>query len=182
ATNASVDAILGVTETIGRVNETAAAIASAVEQQAAATQEIARNVQQAAQGTHEVSSNISAVSQVAQATGNIAGELRAARDAPGRSGELLKQQVDRFLRVVRTAQRRPRCAGSGRQPHLDRDAPRIAPDPGHPPAVSPALRAMGKSPLRQVAPGLVARLVATIDGGRTGHDTLLDQALAVDFS
>ena len=38
--------------TIGRISEIATAIAAAVEEQGAATQEIARNVQQAARGTH----------------------------------------------------------------------------------------------------------------------------------
>jgi methyl-accepting chemotaxis protein len=103
ATNAAVESILGVTDTISKVNETATAIASAVEEQAAATREIARNVQQAAVGTQEVSSNISAVSQIAQTTDAAAGEVLSSSGALGRSGELLKQQVDRFLREVRAA-------------------------------------------------------------------------------
>jgi methyl-accepting chemotaxis protein len=42
-----------------------ATIASAVEEQGAATQEIARNVQQAASGTKDVTSHIGGVSQSA---------------------------------------------------------------------------------------------------------------------
>jgi soluble cytochrome b562 len=43
------------------MSEIASTIASAVEEQGAATQEISRNVQQAAQGTMQVSSNITDV-------------------------------------------------------------------------------------------------------------------------
>ena len=57
----SVQAISGIGKTIAEINQIATAIASAVEEQGAATQEIARNVQQAAQGTHEVSANIGGV-------------------------------------------------------------------------------------------------------------------------
>jgi methyl-accepting chemotaxis protein len=43
--------------TIGEISRIAAAVAAAVEEQGAATQEIARNVHQAAIGTQEVTSN-----------------------------------------------------------------------------------------------------------------------------
>jgi len=103
ATSASVDSIFGISETIKRVDETAAAIAAAIEQQGAATREIARNVQQAAEGTQEVSSNVSAVRQVAESTGAAAADVLASSIALSRSGDLLKQQVESFLREVRAA-------------------------------------------------------------------------------
>ena len=56
----------------------AAAIAAAVEEQGAATQEIARNVQQAAAGTQEVSVNIEGVDQAAGETGAAATEVLGA--------------------------------------------------------------------------------------------------------
>jgi methyl-accepting chemotaxis protein len=52
-TTQSVTAIKKIGDTIGRISEIAASIASAVEQQNAATGEIARNVQQAAKGSTE---------------------------------------------------------------------------------------------------------------------------------
>ena len=52
ATGDSVEAIKAIGDTIGRINEIATTIASAVEEQGAATQEIARNVQQAV-GRHQ---------------------------------------------------------------------------------------------------------------------------------
>jgi len=103
ATQTSVQSIQGIAETIGKVNETATTIASAVEEQGAATQEIARNVQQAAQGTGEVSNNIGGVSQAAQQTGAAASQVLASASELSRNGEVLKQQVDAFLREVRAA-------------------------------------------------------------------------------
>ena len=54
ATRESVVAIKEISGTIGRVSEIAATIAAAIEEQGAATQEIARSVQQAAIGTTQV--------------------------------------------------------------------------------------------------------------------------------
>src|SRR5690606_14889742 len=51
ATGEAVGAIQGITATIAEINEIAGSIASAVEQQGAATREISRNVQEAARGT-----------------------------------------------------------------------------------------------------------------------------------
>ena len=48
---------------------------AAVEQQGAATQEIARNVQQAAAGTQSVSNNIQEVTRAASDAGSAAGEV-----------------------------------------------------------------------------------------------------------
>ncbi len=103
ATGLAVQSILGVTETIGRVNQTASAIAAAVEEQAAATQEISRNVIQAAQGTQEVSGNIVGVRQAAQQAGEEASNVLASANELSRSGEALKGQVSAFLHEVRAA-------------------------------------------------------------------------------
>src|SRR5207253_6149568 len=61
ATQDSVAAIKEIGDTIGRMSEIASTIASAVQEQGMATQEISRNVQQAAHGTRQVSSNITDV-------------------------------------------------------------------------------------------------------------------------
>ncbi|MBI3710788.1 MAG: methyl-accepting chemotaxis protein [Proteobacteria bacterium] len=103
ATEASVSAIQGITATIAKVNENATAIASAVEEQGAATQEIARNVQQAAQGTGEVNSNITGVSQAAQQSGAAASQVLSSAGELSKNAEMLKAQVDSFLREVRAA-------------------------------------------------------------------------------
>src|SRR3984957_19158649 len=57
-TTSAVGAIRNIGNTISEINEVTTAIAAAVEQQGAATREIARNIQHAAGGTAEVSSNI----------------------------------------------------------------------------------------------------------------------------
>jgi methyl-accepting chemotaxis protein len=54
STQDSVTAIKEISATIGRISEISSAIASAVEEQGAATQEISRNVQQAAEGTRQL--------------------------------------------------------------------------------------------------------------------------------
>ena len=63
ATSTSVSAIQGIADTIGKVAEIAAAIASAVEEQSAATGEISANVTEAAASTQEVSSNIQGLNE-----------------------------------------------------------------------------------------------------------------------
>jgi len=103
ATSGSVAAIEAITRTIGRVSEIAASIASAVEEQDAATQEIARNVAQAAHGTGEVSAHIGSVSQAVQQSGASAGQLLGSAGELAQNGETLKLQVDAFLREVRAA-------------------------------------------------------------------------------
>ena len=103
ATKASVDSIQGISSTIGRVSEIASAIAAAVEEQGAATLEIARNVADAARGTGEVSQNIAGVNDAARETGLAASRVVESAADLSRNGEDLKTQVDAFLREVRAA-------------------------------------------------------------------------------
>jgi methyl-accepting chemotaxis protein len=103
ATQESVGAIKEIGDTIGRMSEIASTIASAVEQQGAATQEISRNVQQAAQGTMQVTSNITDVQRGATATGSASTQvLSAAQSLSGESARL-KLEVGKFLDSVRAA-------------------------------------------------------------------------------
>jgi methyl-accepting chemotaxis protein len=103
ATQESVTAIKEIGGTIGRISEIATTIASAVEQQGAATQEITRNVQQAAAGTTEVANNITEVNDGAAKTGAASADvLSAAKTLAGQSGRL-KTEVDRFLATIRAA-------------------------------------------------------------------------------
>jgi len=94
-------AIRNVTGTIGRIDEISSAIAAAVEQQGAATLEIARNVEQAARGTSEVSGTIAEVTNAAVEAGSAAqGVLDAARLLTGNASRL-DGSVSGFLRGVR---------------------------------------------------------------------------------
>jgi len=103
AANGSAAAIRKITQTIGRVDQFASAVAAAVEEQGAATQEIARNVSQAAQGTDQVSANVSGISEAAQQTGTAATQVLAAAGELGRNGETLRRDVDSFLADIRAA-------------------------------------------------------------------------------
>jgi len=102
-TTDAVAAIQGIGATIGEINQIGTAIASAVEEQGAATREIARNVQQAASGTQEVSSNISGVTQAAGETGRAASQVLDASRELARHSSTLKTQIDVFLKNVKAA-------------------------------------------------------------------------------
>jgi methyl-accepting chemotaxis protein len=103
ATHQSVADIKEIGTTIGRISEIAAIIAAAVEEQGAATQEIARNVQQAAHGTQGVAANIADVKQVANETGTASSEVHASAQMLSAEGNKLKTEVERFLATVRAA-------------------------------------------------------------------------------
>jgi methyl-accepting chemotaxis protein len=103
ATHESVAAIKEIGGTIGRISEIASTIAAAVEEQGAATQEIARNVQQAAQGTTEVASNITAVNRGAGETGSASTQVLSSAQSLSQESNRLKLEVDKFLATVRAA-------------------------------------------------------------------------------
>ena len=103
ATGATVIAIQSISETIGQLNEIATTIASAVEEQGAATQEITRNIQQAAAGTTEVSGNIGGVTQAMSETGAAAGKVLGAAGELSKQAETLRTRVATFLTEVRAA-------------------------------------------------------------------------------
>ncbi|MGL9622244.1 HAMP domain-containing methyl-accepting chemotaxis protein [Bradyrhizobium sp. U531] len=103
ATEESVGAIKAIGDTITRMSEIASAIASAVEEQGAATREISRNVQQAARGTQQVSASIVDVQHGASQTGSAsANVLTSARSLSGESSRL-KVEVSKFLDAIRAA-------------------------------------------------------------------------------
>ncbi|WP_213286152.1 hypothetical protein [Bradyrhizobium sp. sGM-13] len=85
------------------ISEISTTIASAIEQQGAATQEIARNVQQAAAGTQEVSANVGGVTEGAAATGAAASQVETPAGNLSRQSQQLREQVDAFLGQVRAA-------------------------------------------------------------------------------
>jgi methyl-accepting chemotaxis protein len=79
------------------------AISGAIEQQGAATREIAGNIQSVAAGSSEISHHIGGVSEAAAATGSAASEvLSNARELDTQSG-MLRSAVDEFLTKVRAA-------------------------------------------------------------------------------
>jgi methyl-accepting chemotaxis protein len=103
ATEAAVSAILDIKGIIGRLNSIATGIASAVEEQGAATQEISRNVQQAAEGTQDVSRNIVSVNQAANETGSAATQLLTGAEDLSQQAEGLRGKVETFISGVKSA-------------------------------------------------------------------------------
>jgi methyl-accepting chemotaxis protein len=102
-TTSAVGAIRNIGQTISDINEVTTAIAAAVEEQGAATREIARNIQHAAGGTSEVSSNIVGVSTASAEAGSAAGEVLSASGALRREADLLRAEIDVFLTNIRAA-------------------------------------------------------------------------------
>ncbi len=102
-TQGAVEAIQRIGNTISTINEISTAIASAVEEQGAATREIARNVQEASAGTSEVSSNILHVTETAKQTGATAKQMQDNSNALVQHSDTLRGEVDGFLTSIRAA-------------------------------------------------------------------------------
>ena len=102
-TGTAVSAIATIGGTVARMNEIASSIAAAVEEQGAATRDIAGNVQQAAGGAHQVSQNVAAAQQAVSETKTVAtGVLDSAGHVTREAGQL-RNEVERFLANVRAA-------------------------------------------------------------------------------
>jgi len=99
----AVSGIGGIVGTINGINRAASAIATAVEQQGAATREIIGAVSQASAGTSEVGASIAVVSQAVSGTGHAAGQVFAASEELARQAESLRAEVEGFLHGVRAA-------------------------------------------------------------------------------
>ena len=92
-TRRSVEAIGEITGIIDRINEISHTIATAVEEQAATTNEMSRNVAEAAKGSGEITSNITAVAKAAASvTNGVSNTQKAAED--------LGQMAGHFQRLV----------------------------------------------------------------------------------
>ena len=103
AARQAADAIAGIGQTITMINDSSAAVAVAVEEQTAATREIARNIEEASASTSHVSTNIVEVSQAAQSAGSTAAEVLSAADELAGQADALRLEVVSFLDSVRHA-------------------------------------------------------------------------------
>jgi methyl-accepting chemotaxis protein len=99
----AIDAIKNIGGIIGEVNEVATAIAAAVQQQGAATQEITRSTQFAAKGTKNVSENITGVKADADAAAAAADDVKQASQTLETQSQHLGNQVTEFLGKIRAA-------------------------------------------------------------------------------
>jgi len=102
-TGATVGAIGTIIGRIREINGMAVAIAAAVDEQGAATQEIVRNITQATQGASEVTANIAGVAEASEQTGRAADQVLTGATALAVQSERLSAEVDRFLVGIRAA-------------------------------------------------------------------------------
>ncbi len=98
---------VAVIQDIGRaireVKQIGGSIAVSLEQQTAATREIAHSVEQAAAGTGEVSTNVVAVQKAADQTGQASGRVLDAAGDLSHQADSLRRTVDRFLSDLRAS-------------------------------------------------------------------------------
>jgi len=102
-TSSTVKALGGISVTITRINELSTAIAGAVEEQGAATAEIARNIEEATEGTRAVATTIGHVAESAAETGRMAQQVFASADSLMAESSKLEAEVRNFLERVRQA-------------------------------------------------------------------------------
>lgn len=102
-TNGAVESIAVIVETVNEISSISGSIASAVEEQAAATSEISQNVGEAASGAEAVSEHIAGVSEAVGATQQSSeAVLRASSSLTEQSGAL-RNEVSAFLEKLRAA-------------------------------------------------------------------------------
>ncbi len=99
ATEASVSSVVRIEQTITEINSIAGSIAAAVEEQGAATAEIARNVTDTAAGVNEMTRRINEVSAEAEKTGGQADKVLNDTKALNRAVVELKHSVTRAVRT-----------------------------------------------------------------------------------
>ena len=101
STGETVGAIHEVTGVIRTVNDVSASIAAAVEEQGAATQEIARNVEQASLGSAMVTESIHYVLESAESSARLAVEIGESSSSLSDQTATLRGNVEAFLGKVR---------------------------------------------------------------------------------
>lgn len=103
ATRMSLDSFKTVSSSVNEVDAITQTITSSIEQQNIATGEIARSISEVSEGSHQVSENVTKVSSGAETSQkSAAGLIQAAAGISQQSGTL-GDEVDRFLKEVRTA-------------------------------------------------------------------------------
>jgi methyl-accepting chemotaxis protein len=101
------DIIQQMADLVGLVDQTSSAIAAAVTQQVAATEEISRNINEAARSTNTVFHGIGAVREDALSSGAVAHNLQGAATELTQQAQVLKLDVDHFVgAMARSTERR----------------------------------------------------------------------------
>jgi len=92
-----------ISKCIGEADKLSNSVASTIEEQVAATAEIARSVEQAAQGTQMVANNITMVEQASGETGLAAQEIALSSQELSKQAEFLRAEVGKFLENIRAS-------------------------------------------------------------------------------
>ena len=100
-TGASVNALRNIAREVEQLESTAVSIASAVDQQSVAGQDLARSIDLAARGSEQVSGHINEVRELSISTGSAASQVLASSTALEEQASTLRSHVDRFLAKVR---------------------------------------------------------------------------------
>ena len=103
STKLAIEAIRVIVETVSEASQYTGAVASAVEEQNAATSEINRNIQQVAASTKTVAENMSGVTGAAGETNQSAAQAQQVSTSVASNANEMKQEVDRFLEAVAAA-------------------------------------------------------------------------------
>ncbi|MFN3989701.1 MAG: methyl-accepting chemotaxis protein [Erythrobacter sp.] len=102
-TGASVKALRAIAGQVQQLETTAVSIASAVDQQSVAGQDLARSIDLAARGTEKVAGHIEDVRQLSLSTGAAASQVLTSATELQDQASHLSKQVQTFLRRVREA-------------------------------------------------------------------------------
>jgi methyl-accepting chemotaxis protein len=102
-TGASVSALRSIAGQVKELEATAVSIASAVDQQSVAGQDLARSIDLAARGTEKVAGNIEDVRALSLSTGAAASQVLSSATSLERQASTLNEQVRAFLTRVREA-------------------------------------------------------------------------------
>ena len=96
-------AIGGIKATIAEMQEISDAVASTMEGQRSATEQIAVNTQEVASATTQVRANVGGVSESVATTGDAALKKGGPADDLTRQAQTLRSDVDRFPNEIRAA-------------------------------------------------------------------------------
>ena len=103
ATEQAVQAIQGVRGTIGEMREISNFVATTMENQSTATNEIAANTSLVANATAKVTANAESVSASMETTGSAANQVVEAAIGLNRQAEALRMEIGTFLDNIRAA-------------------------------------------------------------------------------
>ena len=100
-TGESVTALHSIAKEVAQLESVAISIATAVDEQSFAGQDLARSIEMAARGTEHVSDHIEEVQQLSTSTGAAASQVLSSATALEQQAATLQSQVDGFLEEVR---------------------------------------------------------------------------------